>query len=64
MNDTKQCKLIFVISDHFISSVPSFGVDKALEGHSIVCEQCCAPPIALSAPNDGTPLHFIIEFSL
>ena len=27
------------------SGVPSFGVDKALEGHSIVCEQCCAPPL-------------------
>ena len=22
-----------------------FGVDEALKGHSIVCEQCCAPPM-------------------
>ena len=27
------------------NGVPSLGVDKALEGHSIVCEQCCAPPM-------------------
>ena len=31
------------ISD--LSAVLLFGADKALEGHSIVCEQCCAPPL-------------------
>ena len=31
----------YFISD--LSGVPLFGADKALEGHSIVCQQCCAP---------------------
>ena len=38
------------------NGVPSLGADKALEGHSIVHKQYCAPPNALSTPNDGTPL--------